>query len=422
MRPLKLTMAGFGPYAGTQELDFEKLGTGGLYLITGDTGAGKTTIFDAITFALFGEASGDNREPSMLRSKYARPEDPTYVELTFSYGEKIYNVRRNPEYERSKARGTGTTRQASDAQLTEPDGSPVTKPKEVDKRIREIIGLNREQFAQVAMISQGDFRRLLQAETKERQKIFRDIFGTGHFVALQIRLKEHTAQLRDQRDQAARSIEQYVEGILCTEESVLTPEVKKAKNRQLPVHDLTELLEKLLQEDQTLREKLDGINNREKFRIRYYNFDTSVIHLEKKSKRNGLGHKEMAAMTADEAQQIVDGSWEWMKNADRPLIKELYSKMQSQGLRPKTIVDYTREPFVYAPGNVRVTLDYDIRTALRSVDFLNPHCVTIPAGNAPIILEVKWDAFLPNIIRDIVQLEGRHTSAFSKYAICRIYD
>ena len=127
MRPLKLTMAGFGPYAGIQELDFEKLGTGGLYLITGDTGAGKTTIFDAITFALFGEASGDNREPGMLRSKYAKAEDPTYVELTFSYAGKEYNLRRNPEYERAKTRGSGTTKQAADAQLTEPDGALVTK-------------------------------------------------------------------------------------------------------------------------------------------------------------------------------------------------------------------------------------------------------------------------------------------------------
>ena len=174
--------------------------------------------------------------------------------------------------------------------------------------------------------------------------------------------------------------------------------------------------------DKALREKLDGVNNREKFRIRYYNHDPSLIHLEKKSKRNGLGSKEMAELTAAEAQSIVDGDWEWMKDTARPLVRELYSKMQSQGLRPKTIVDYMREPFVYSPGNVRVTLDYDIRTGLRSVDFLNPDCVTIPAGDAPIILEVKWDAFLPSIIRDIVQLEGRHTSAFSKYAICRIYD
>ena len=257
MRPLKLTMAGFGPYATVQELDFESLGTGGLYLITGDTGAGKTTIFDAITFALFGEASGDNREPAMLRSKYARAEDPTYVELTFAYGGKVYTVRRNPEYERAKTRGTGTTRQAADALLTEPDGTPVTKLKDVDRRIREIIGLNREQFSQVAMISQGDFRRLLQAETKERQKIFRDIFGTSHFVALQIRLKEHVAQLREQREQAARSIGQYVEGLLCGEGSALFPEVKQAKLGALPAQAVLTLIGKLLEEDKALREQAD---------------------------------------------------------------------------------------------------------------------------------------------------------------------
>ena len=174
--------------------------------------------------------------------------------------------------------------------------------------------------------------------------------------------------------------------------------------------------------DKALREKLDGVNNREKFRIRYYNYDTSLIHLEKKSKRNSLGSKGTAKLTAAEAQAIVDGDVEWMKDADRPLVRELYAKMHAQGLRPKTIVDYVREPFVYAPGNVRVTLDHSIRTGLRSTDFLNPNCVTIPAGDRTVILEVKWDAFLPNIIRDIVQLEGRHTSAFSKYAICRIYD
>lgn len=174
--------------------------------------------------------------------------------------------------------------------------------------------------------------------------------------------------------------------------------------------------------DKALREKLDGVNCREKFRIRYYNHDPSLIHLEKKSKQNGLGRKESAVLTAAEAQSIADGNDEWMKDADRPLIRELYAKTRSQGLRPKTIVDYTREPFVFGPGNVRVTLDYDIRTGLGSTDFLNPDCVTIPAGDSPIILEVKWDAFLPDLIRDIVQLGSRHSSAFSKYAICRIYD
>lgn len=174
-------------------------------------------------------------------------------------------------------------------------------------------------------------------------------------------------------------------------------------------------------EDKALREKIDGVNLREKFRIRYYNGDPSVIHLEKKSKRAGLGTKYSAELSRDEAQKIVDSELDWMIDSGRPLVQELYCKMRYQGLKPKTIVDYTREPFIYRPGNVRVTFDYDIRTGLACTDFLNPACVTIPAGDAPILLEVKWDAFLPSVIRDAVQTPGRRVEAFSKYAQCRIY-
>ena len=171
MRPLKLTMSAFGPYAETVVLDFEQLGSSGLYLVTGDTGAGKTTIFDAITFALYGEASGNAREPSMLRSKYAAPKTPTEVELTFLYGGSTYTVKRNPEYQRPKERGEGFTKKAADACLTMPDGKVITKLKDVNTAIRQIVGLDREQFAQVSMIAQGDFLKLLLAGTKERQAI-----------------------------------------------------------------------------------------------------------------------------------------------------------------------------------------------------------------------------------------------------------
>ena len=173
--------------------------------------------------------------------------------------------------------------------------------------------------------------------------------------------------------------------------------------------------------DKALREKLDGVNMREKFRIRYYNGDLSFIQLEKKSKINGLCAKEQQTITLEEAKFIANGDLEDLVRTEKPLLRELALKMHIQGIRPKTIVDYTREPFVYAPGNVRVTLDYNIRTGLAGTDFLNPDCVTIPAGDTSVILEVKWDAFLPSVIRDIVQVPGTRTTAFSKYAACRIY-
>ena len=173
--------------------------------------------------------------------------------------------------------------------------------------------------------------------------------------------------------------------------------------------------------DKALREKLDGVNLREKFRIRLYNGDPSVIHLEKKSKRNGLGTKYSADLTAQEAQRLVEGDLSWMMDSGRELVRELYCKMRSQGLRPRTHVDYTREPFLFRPGNVRVTLDYDIRTGLSSTDLLDPEAVTVPAGDAPILLEVKWDEYLPSIIRDAVSVPDRRAGAFSKYAQCRIY-
>lgn len=258
MRPLKLTISGFGPYAGTQELDFSRLGTGGLYLITGDTGAGKTTIFDAITYALFGEASGDSRDASMLRSKYAAPDTPTYVELTFDYGGKSYQVRRSPEYTRAKTRGTGNTKQAATAELIYPDGNIVTKLKEVNTAIRDIIGLTRAQFSQIAMISQGDFRKLLQAGTEERQKIFRDIFRTKFYDLLQSKLKENVLAVGREKDEIFRSIGQYMHSVTCKEDSVYSPDAEKARAGQLPMAEFQKVLEAILEEDTSAEKKLDS--------------------------------------------------------------------------------------------------------------------------------------------------------------------
>ena len=174
--------------------------------------------------------------------------------------------------------------------------------------------------------------------------------------------------------------------------------------------------------DTALKEKIDGISRREKFRIRYYNFDNSVIHLEKKSKISGLCSKQSTDLTEEQVKKIINGDIGWMKNDENALIRELYQKMTVQQLKPKTIVDYWREAFVYEAGNVRVTLDYEIKTGLGSKEFFSKDCPTVSVPDNPIVLEVKWDEFLPAVIRNAIQIGNRRSSAFSKYAICRIYD
>lgn len=202
-------MSAFGPYAGEVKVDFEQLGERGLYLITGDTGAGKTTIFDGIAFALYGEASGNNRESDMFRSKYAKEETPTFVELEFQYRNEVYRVRRNPEYLRPAKKGKGLTTEKADAQLEYPDGKIITKSKEVTKAVVELIGLDRGQFTQIAMIAQGDFLKLLFAKTEDRSKIFREIFHTKEYQILQERLKTMSGTLRIEYEQLTKSIQQY---------------------------------------------------------------------------------------------------------------------------------------------------------------------------------------------------------------------
>ena len=165
-------------------------------------------------------------------------------------------------------------------------------------------------------------------------------------------------------------------------------------------------------EDRALREKLDGVGRREKFRLRLYNGDAGMIRLEKKIRCGSLGSKGSAAVTAEEVRALLAGDTGWMAGSGRALVEELRRKMQTQRLRPKTVVEYRREPFVYAPGNVRVTLDYDLRTGLGSTDFLDPHCLTVPAGDAPAILEVKWDAYLPDIIRAAAALPDRRAGGY----------
>lgn len=258
MRPLKLTVSAFGPYANKTIFDMEKLGNKGIYLITGDTGAGKTTIFDAITFALYGSASGNNREANMIRSKYAKPETPTGVELEFEYNDKVYKIKRNPEYERPTKRGNGTTKQKAEAELTMPDGNIINKNKEVDFKIEEIMGLDKKQFSQIAMIAQGDFLKLLYAPTEERIKIFRHIFKTELFERLQDKLGKAAKEKSLERDKLYDSVKQYTKGLVCSPDDVLEIDLRKAHNGEMPICDVQELAEKLIAQDKEGKENLSN--------------------------------------------------------------------------------------------------------------------------------------------------------------------
>lgn len=252
MKPEKMTISAFGPFAEEVTIDFTALGEKGLYLITGDTGAGKTTIFDAITFALYGEASGDYRESAMFRSKYAKADTRTFVELIFSYAGKQYYVRRNPEYLRPKGRGEGMTTQRQEAVLEFPDDrQPVTKTTEVTRAITELIGLDRNQFTQIAMIAQGEFRKLLMAGTKERETIFRDIFCTGNYKRLQDEIKDEFLEKYKEYNLLSQRILQYMEGIHCEEESLYSEELQKIKGQKQVVNkeEFYLLLKKLLAEE-----------------------------------------------------------------------------------------------------------------------------------------------------------------------------
>ena len=251
MRPLKLIISAFGPYAKAETLDLSRLGENGLYLITGTTGAGKTSIFDAITYALYDRPSGDIRDDSMLRSKYADDATDTFVELTFLCKDKEYTVRRNPEYSRPKSRGEGMTKQTARAQLRLPDGRIVDKSKkEVTKAIEEIIGIDRDQFLQIAMIAQGDFRKVLLADTEERKKIFRRIFKTHKFETIQNRLKEEANALYYQFKTSRNNMLAYAGGIVCdTTDDEKVKAVAQAKNGEITTQETLELIKRLLLAD-----------------------------------------------------------------------------------------------------------------------------------------------------------------------------
>lgn len=322
MRPIKLTVSAFGPYAKRQEIPLDKLGRCGLYLITGDTGAGKTTIFDAVTYALYGEASGENRHASMLRSKYADDDTPTEVEFTFTYFGKEYTVKRSPEYMRKKNRGDGFTKQTASAELHYPDGRVETQTTNVTKKVEEILGVNKEQFSQIAMIAQGDFLKLLLADTKDRQEIFREIFNTKVYQSFQDRIKSESAAICRERDDADNSIRQYINCIICDEDNALNLDISKAKAGNMLIGDIQELLGKLIKEDDEKAAELKrNITDIEK------NIDalTSLISTATEQQRAREGLKDAEKKLAEKEPQLAQlkSAQEEAETSRTPAIEKL---------------------------------------------------------------------------------------------------
>lgn len=319
MRPLKITMSAFGPYAGEVTLDMQKLGKSGIYLITGDTGAGKTTVFDAISYALYGEASGNYRENTTLRSKYASADTPTFVELEFEYNNEIYKINRNPEYPRPNKRGEGFTKQSANAELVMPDGSVITKIKEVSAKVEEIIGINKNQFSQIAMIAQGDFRKLLNCETNERSKIFRKIFKTEPYHNIEIKLSSLFNELKRNREKEKSGIEQYINQLKCNENDTLSLELERAKSGDVLIEDVIKLAGEIINKDtleytktqkniESINEEIEKINsniklyeNQEATKKAYAEASTKFEEL--KTKRNDC---EKAYKSAEAQRERLD--------------------------------------------------------------------------------------------------------------------
>lgn len=332
MRPIKLTISAFGPYAGRTVLELDRLGQGGLYLITGDTGAGKTTIFDAITFALYGEASGAIRQPNMLRSKYASPDTPTEVELIFSHAGKLYTINRKPDYQRPALRGDGMVQQRAEATLILPGGAIITKPKEVNAAICELLGVNREQFSQVAMIAQGEFMRLLTEDTPDRIKIFRQIFKTSAYETLQDRLRSDTAELARECESLRRSARQYIDSAAIEEgspkdlpqdEAIKAVEATIERDRGFVAN--TEIT--LAELDRTLEEANRDVGRAEELRRLTAALDESREELSRQLPLLSQLEAELAA------EQAKNGEYEKLGERVAAITAELGRYAELEGLR-----------------------------------------------------------------------------------------
>lgn len=258
MKPVNLIISAFGPYPKKVQVPFDKLHSG-IFLITGDTGAGKTTIFDAIAFALYGETSGARRSSEMLRSDFADAFTETYVEFEFIYNRQRYKIKRNPKYIRAKKSGKGTTSASPGAELTLPDGKVITGSTEVTKYVKELMGVDYNQFTQIAMIAQGDFLKLLLAGSKERGEIFRKIFNTSLCLEFQNELKRKNAAAKEEYKAIENTALQYIQSIKLNEDTPYGEEITniKEQNNINSLQSLFPMLEYIVESE---KKQLDLLN------------------------------------------------------------------------------------------------------------------------------------------------------------------
>ncbi len=338
MRPLKLTMTAFGPYAEKTVLDLESLGKDGLYLITGDTGAGKTTIFDAIVYALYGACSGADRTPSMMRSKSVDETQKTEVELEFENKGAKYRVRRTQEFSRAKERGEGTTKQKASSELQSLDTGKVlaasdTTDAAVTGEVVRILQINKEQFTQIAMVAQGEFTQLLKASTKDRKTILRNLFNTQIYKDIENRLKEEYDRLKSECNKADEDIKRLVKDITCNPESEYAAEIQKIQGSPLlpPPQDIIASLEKLLEADEKLKAENDEASGKislELDEIKESLNKESVYSETEKSLKEAKGKKPGAEAAEKEAKARLDA--ETAKDKDRDAVKSEIATLNSQ--------------------------------------------------------------------------------------------
>lgn len=327
MRPIRLSLQYFGSYTDKQTIDFDLLGTKGLYLITGDTGSGKTTIFDAILYALYGSMSGDYRskDTTILRSTMAQETDKTEVELVFEFNGINYTVTRSMEYMRPVKRGVGLKKEDPDATLSWPDcPAPISKPGNVTTKILEILGISRDQFSQIAMIAQGDFMKLLMNDTKDRLEVFRKIFRTENYETLQDRIFKEFKDEDTKLDQAKVSINAIIGMVQCDEDSTLRVQLDQAKDTKVftPVSVMIETIQKILEEDQGKKEKLTQQRNAQEAIINTCRTNISIIDSHADSAKQLPIEQEKLKNLTNVQKPAKDQALNTAK-AEEPRIKEL---------------------------------------------------------------------------------------------------